>query len=259
MKPDSNRLFFLDVAVILIVSTLITVAAQHLVFMSVAVPLLLLARFALLAAWAKAEGFSLRAEVVLFLICTGLGAFNDWNSVCNHKIYDYTVPHEFAFSTIPIWMLLFWGMILRSFLRLSRWPALNPPDAPDDSVHLGFSVLKNPWLKIAIEIVLVMATRQSIYRLYLDPVWSWLPFALAVIIFVLLFRPDRHDWKLVAAIVVLGPGAEVLYIAVAHLHRYHLGWFFGVPLWIVLWWVLGVLAGKDLGLRLLNLLNRVRS
>ncbi|MCC6524310.1 MAG: hypothetical protein IT373_16750, partial [Polyangiaceae bacterium] len=34
------------------------------------------------------------------------------------------------------------------------------------------------------------------------------------------------------------------------LHRYALGWLGGVPVWILLWWVLGMLLVADFGARL---------
>lgn len=189
------------------------------------------------------------------LVCTGLGAFNDWNSVVNHRVYDYTVPSDLAWSAIPLWMLLDWGLILRSFARLCRWPALHPPTAPSNTLHFGLATIENAWAKIALELILVLGTRQAIYRFYLDPVLSWLPFAAALILAFFLFRLTRHDLKLLGLLLLLGPGAEILYIQVGHLHAYHLGWIAGVPVWIALWWLLAALVGKDLALRFEALLR----
>lgn len=256
MKPDSHRLFALDAAVIVAGSALISAMSQRLLFLTVAVPVILVLRFGILAFLLKREAGSLSRELILFLICLGLGAFNDWNSVCNYKIYDYTVPHFFAFSTIPIWMLLFWGMILRGFLRLCRWQALAPLETPDNRVHLGFTTLDNGWLKIAVLLALVLATRQAIYRLFLDPIWSWAPFAIALALYVFFFRLSTRDLKLLGFFLLAGPGMEILIINVGHLHRYHLGWLLGVPLWIALWWLLAILVWQDLGLRLESRLQR---
>jgi hypothetical protein len=250
LKPDSTRLFLVDAAAVGLVSILICTAGQRLAVMTAAVLLVLLGRLALAAWLAPADGLSLTGETLFFLICLVLGAFNDWNSVCNHKIYDYTVPSDLAWSTIPLWMLLSWGLILRSFARLCRWQALAPPAAPSNTIHLGFATLENSWVKIGTELALVLLTRQTIYRLYLDPVLSWLPFAAALLLGAWLWRPSRHDLKILAFLAVAGPGAEILYINVGRLHRYHLGWIGGVPLWIVLWWLLAAIIGKDLFLRL---------
>jgi len=61
-----------------------------------------------------------KAEILFFLICTVIGAFNDWNSVGNKEIYQYTVPYNFDFLKIPIWMLLYWGIILRLIAGFSN-------------------------------------------------------------------------------------------------------------------------------------------
>ena len=254
--PDSNRLFAIDACLILVVSAAISVASRQLAFMTVFVPAVILARMAAVAAVARSEGVSLGAEACFLLLCTALGAFNDWNSVCNKKIYDYTVPHYFAFSTIPIWMLLYWGMILRFLARMARWQVLGPPADANNAVGLGRFVVESAPLKVAAELALVLVTRQAIYRLYEHPVLSWLPFLLALLVMLVLFRPDRHDLKLLAIFLVGGPLIEILYIQLGDLHRYHHGWIGGVPLWIALWWLVCVLIWKDLAFRVESALRR---
>jgi hypothetical protein len=215
--------------------------------MDVFIPAIILVRFVALA---LEKSVSMKAEIAFFAICTALGAFNDWNSVCNKKIYDYTVPYEYAFSTIPLWMLLFWGMILRFIARFARWQGLGAPEKISDRTHLGFGTYDSPALKVAVQLGLVLVTRQAIYRLYMDPVWSWLPFLLALAVFFAVFRPGRHDYRLVAAFLVGGPLIEIIYIQLGDLHRYHLGWIGGVPLWIAIWWLVIVLIWKDLAFRM---------
>jgi len=250
LKPDSNLLVGIDAAVVALVSTAICLASGHLALMTVLIPALLLARMGVLARVASREGVNLKAEVVFLLICTVLGGFNDWNSVCNKKIYDYTVPHFFSFSTIPIWMLLYWGMILRFVARLARWQALGAPEEVSDKVGAGRFRVDNGVIKVAGELALVLLTRQTIYRLYMDPVLSWLPFLVALCVFWVVFRPDRHDGKLLLIFLAGGPLIEILYIQAGGLHAYHLGWIGGVPLWIALWWLLIVLIWKDLAFRM---------
>lgn len=250
-----DRAFALDASVIVLVSAAIASSSQKLAVMTVWVGALLVARFVL---WTRlpeqSRGHGGRAEAILCAVCLALGAFNDWSSVVRHQIYDYTVPHYFpSLSTIPIWMLLYWGMILRFFVSLCRWRRLAPPLRPDDRVR-GLAG-DRPWLRVALQVALVMGTRQAIYRLHDHPWWSWLPFAIAIACWLLLFRPDRHDAKLLALFALGGPGIEILYIQVGGLHHYALGWLGGVPLWIALWWLLAVLVGKDLSARLLRLLR----
>jgi len=99
-------------------------------------------------------------------------------------------------------------------------------------------------------LLLALGTRQTIYRFYDDPLWSWLPFAAALALYPLLFGLTRHEARLAGLTLAVGPLVEVLYIQVGGLHRYPLGWIGGVPLWIALWWVLAVLLWRDLGSRI---------
>lgn len=252
-----DQAFWLDAAVIGLVSLAIITVADRLALMTALVPAILLGRFVVLARLSPAERLPMGAEVLFFLLCTLLGAFNDWSSVVRHGIYDYDLPHYRPdLSTIPFWMLLYWGMILRFVTRLTRWRRLDPPDEPEDRVWLPGRVVRSAPARVAVLLVLVLATRQCIYRFYADPVLSWLPFALVLGVWAALLRPSRHDKRLALIFLIGGPLIEVLYINVGHLHHYGLGWFGGVPLWIVLWWVLAVSVWKDLSLRILRRLVR---
>ena len=102
--------------------------------------------------------------------------------------------------------------------------------------------------------LLVLATRQLLYRYYLDPVLSWLPFAVALLAYAALFGVPAHERRLAALAALGGPAVEIAFIHIGGLHHYHLGWFGGVPLWIILWWILAVLIWNDLSARLLELL-----
>ena len=242
-----------DAAIIAVASVAISLLSKHLLLMTLLIPCLMVARMAL---WALVRrpaptGRHVMAELAFLLLCTALGGFNDWSSVVRYRIYDYSVPHYFpSFSTIPIWMLLYWGLILRALAALTRWQRLSPPTTPANTVRLGVTTLEGPWIKVATLLLLVLATRQGIYRFYLDPWLSWLPFAAAAILFALLFGLTRHDRRLCLLILIGGPAVEVLYIQVGHLHHYHLGWLGGVPLWIALWWLVALLVWKDLSARI---------
>ena len=250
MRPDSNRLVAIDAAAVGIASAAICLASRQLLLMSVFIPVVFIARSAVVVVLAKREDISIKAELFFLLICTVLGAFNDWNSVCRQEIYRYTVPHYFEFSTIPLWMLLFWGLILRFIARLARWGKLGPPAGANNRVGLGRFTVESATLKITIELLLIAATRMSIFHAYQDPLWSWLPFLLALIIFLLVCSPSKHDLWLLLCFLLGGPLIEILYIQLGGLHAYDLGWIGGVPLWIVLWWLLAVLVWKDLAYRL---------
>ncbi len=238
-----DRAFLVDAGTIVAGSVAICLASDQLALMTALVPALLVVRFLL---WRGPLG----PELLFFGVCLALGAFNDWNSVVRHRIYDYAVPVYWPeLTTIPVWMLLFWGMILRFFATLAGWERLEPGEVRDE-VYLGRRVVRSPWLKVGVLLGIIAVTRQLIYRNFDDPILSWLPFAAALLVYAVLLRPDRHDRRLVVIFLLGGPAVEVLYIQVAGLHQYSLGWLGGVPLWIALWWVLAVLVWKDLAGRI---------
>ena len=244
----------LDLALILTISAAICLFADQLVLMTVLVPVLLVARMVFWVFFTGSQARRLSRELIFFGICILLGAFNDWNSVVRHQIYEYTVPHFFpGFSTIPIWMLLYWGAILRFLATAASWPGLGAPFEVDNHTRLGRHTSSSPKLKIVVLLLLVLATRQSIYQFFADPILSWLPFAVALLAYVLMFGLDAYRLRLVMFMAVLGPAIEILYIQVGHLHQYQLGWIVGVPLWIQLWWLLGILVWSDLSRRMIRL------
>lgn len=249
--------FTLDAVTILAISAGILWAAHDLAFMTVFVPAVLIARTAAFHFLAE-KPWPAWAEMFVVLGCALLGGFNDWNSVVRHRIYDYTVPVSRPdLTTIPLWMLLYWGMILRFFFTLARWRRLGPPAAPRNAVWLG-RPFKNPYLKAGLELALLIATRQCIYRLYDDAVWSWIPFAGAIGLYAVSLRPSAHEWKILIVMLVGGPIVEALYIQVGGLHRYHLGVFFGVPVSIALWWSLAALIWSDLSFRAASWFANIR-
>ncbi|MBW2525083.1 MAG: DUF2878 family protein [Deltaproteobacteria bacterium] len=256
MPPIDDRAFAVDAVAVAAVGALVCAASQNLLLMTALVPVVVVARCAV---WWRlplaSRGHGPGVEATLFGVCLALGAFNDWNSVVHHRIYEYTVPCYLpAVTTIPLWMLLYWGLIVRAFVSLCRWGRLAPPAAPRDEVAGCRS--PRPWLKVGIELVLVLGTRQAIYRWSTDPIWSWLPFAIALVAWLSLLRPRRHDLKLLAIVALVGPAVESLYIQVGQLHRYSLGWLGGVPLWIALWWMLAIVIVSDLSLRALGWLSQ---
>jgi len=247
-----DRAFATDVATIVLVSVAICVFSQRLALMTVLVPIVLVARLGVWLALPAAERDTSRAgELAFFAVCTLLGAFNDWSSVTRHRIYDYTVPTDLpGLSHIPIWMLLYWGMILRFMITLGHYRRIGLSSGADE-LHFGRWRVRGGGAKIALQLGLVLATRQAIYRTYDHPIWSWAPFALGLAVALFVLRPPRRRLTLLAGVLVAGPLVEALYIQVGGLHVYRLGWLFGVPLWIALWWVLAVLIWQDLGGRLL--------
>lgn len=248
---NNCKLTHIDTAVIILVSFLIALVAHNLLLMTIVVPLILLLRL-ILATTVAADRLPVSHELILFTACTVIGAFNDWNSVVNHGIYDYTVPVYFpGLTTVPIWMLLFWGMILRYFVTLGS-TGFFKPDA-ENRLWLGRSVAVPGWVRVAVLLAIAMVTRQFIYRFYLDPFYSWLPFAVALGFWLIVVPTGKGGRRLVLAALVAGPLVEGLYILVGGMHLYHLPFVLGVPLWIMLWWTLAVplwveLAGRGMAI-----------
>jgi hypothetical protein len=205
-------------------------------------------------AWALRSGFWARlsrqerplplpAELAFLAACALIGGFNDWNTVVRHRVYSYGVPSDLdPFSSIPAWMLAYWGLILRLVATLGLWPRLGPPGPAGELRGAG----RRPLLRLALLLALALATRQTIYRFWDDPWLSWLPFAAALALHAALFPwgPRERNLALIAA--ALGPLAEAALIQIGGLHRYALGWLLGVPLWIALWWVLAALIWSEL-------------
>ncbi len=247
----SDRAMGIELAAIVAVSVGVLTIPDRTAWMSALVAAAFVGRTLAWATLPRKERGPVSAELVFLAVCTLAGGFNDWNSVVRHGVYDYTVAVWWPeASTIPLWMLAFWGLILRSVYALTRWSRLGPPEGPVDTVHVGGRAMRSAALKVGVLLTLTLVTRQCIYRLWDDPWLSFLPFAAALLAYVALCRPGRHDGLLVGVFLAVGPAVEVLYIGIGGLHRYEHGVLAGVPVWIALWWLLAVLVWKDLGARL---------
>lgn len=239
-EPEGALALLLDGAAVAGVGAAVLVASDRPAVMWLVLAVALLGRFAL---WRRLHpDRSLLAELAFFALCTVVGAFNDLNTVAVHGVYRYTAPSELpALSPIPLWMLLYWGLILRFVFTLAHWPGLGEPRPRR---VLG---RRSAARTIALAAAVLVPTRLALFAWFEDPVLSWLPFAAALVAFALVGRVDRRDLRLAALALTVGPVVEALFIRVGGLHAYALGWIFGVPLWIVLWWALSVWIWKDLG------------
>jgi hypothetical protein len=248
-----DRAIALDVLLVAGITLLVCFFSREPAVMGMAVA----AAFALrLAVWSRLPAgerdLSFSQELVFFGACVVIGAFNDWNTVVLRGVYRYTVPAELpALSTIPIWMLAYWGIILRLMSGLSRWRRLRLPPLPD-TVGLGPWRHRSVSLRFVLIALLVVVTRASIFRHYEHPLLSWLPFALALVIAAVVLRPGARRLAIALTASVLGTLVESLYVRVAGLHFYELGWLGGVPLWIALWWALATLLWGELTTRVIS-------
>lgn len=250
VPPTSDRAVLIDVLAVCVISLVLCATHSALAWMLAVVPTVIALRMLAWRSLPIAERGPWRLELAFMAACIVLGAFNDWNSVHRHRVYDYTAELEVApWSLVPLWMLLFWGMILRLVVTVGRWKRLGGWTTPLRRVVLPGRTVQSPSLALALELLIVLATRQAIYANYLDPLWSWLPFALALVVYLALLRPPAPARRLMLLAAVVGPLVEILYIQVGHLHHYALGWLGGVPLWIALWWVLAIPIWVDVSLR----------
>jgi hypothetical protein len=248
-----DRAIALDVLLIAGVSSLAAFFSREPAVMGVAVAAAFVVR---LVVWSRLHAgerdLDLSRELVFFGACSVIGAFNDWNTVVMRGVYRYTVPAELpSLSTIPLWMLAFWGIILRLMSGLSRWRRLGLPPL-SDAVFFGPWRRRSVTLRVLTIALLVLSTRISIFRHYEHPWLSWLPFALALVVAAIVLRPGARRLALALAASMLGTLVESLYVRVAGLHYYELGWIGGVPLWIALWWALATLLWGELTTRVIT-------
>lgn len=242
---SSRRALAIDLASVALVGAAACIDAHDTARMTAVVAVTYVGR---LAAWSRlAPGdrpLPMWAEVPFLALCAVVGGFNDWNTVDRHHVYSYGVPSDLSpLSSIPLWMLAYWGLILRLVSTLGLFSGLGEP-GPDGAVR-GLSG-QRPWLRLALMLAMVALTRQAIYRLWADPLWSWLPFAGALLLHPALFRWGPRERRLALISATAGPVAEALLIKVGGLHQYALGWLLGVPVWIALWWVVAVLIWAEL-------------
>ncbi|MEE9384115.1 MAG: hypothetical protein V3V08_11950 [Nannocystaceae bacterium] len=254
MKRESAISAAIDFGSIAAISLAICSAATNVDFMSLLVPSTILIRF---WAWWKLgpqtrQRGRFRDEIIFFAICISIGAFNDWNTVHMHSVYAYLVPTYYPeLSCVPLWMLLYWGLILRSLSTLFHQPFLGHGTIPDNTLRLPWRELQaSPGRKVAIQLLLVAITRPFVYLFHDHLVLSWLPLLAALALYIYLFPLDPRRWTILVLLTTAGPAIEIAYIQLGGLHRYALGWFGGVPAWIVVWWGLAGLIWDDLGPRL---------
>ena len=247
--------FYTDLASFIVASILICLFSHRLILMTVLIPLLMILRtYYVTLRFNKEETIQ---EIIFLSICIVIGGFNDWNSVCNKNIYSYGVPTFFPkITTIPLWMLFYWGLILRLITSLAFWSKIETQNTYSNKVRFFGD---NAWFKVLFQLLLVFITRQLIYINYLDPFLSWIFFAIAFVVYLIFIPLKKADILLLTSFAIGGPITEVLYIKIGNLHHYHHGVFFGVPIWIILWWIISVLLWKDISCRLIHLISSIYS
>ena len=166
-----------------------------------------------------------RGDLVVFLLGVLLGGGNDVISMWR-GVYYYTAPTVLPVP-IPVWMVIFWGEAFLFFRRMMRYgPFLNATNLYLPRVDLPF----------ALDMLLLVLFRTIIYRF---AAVAWLPdmlFAVILLLRYLVLPPAPHERRLLLTILVLGPLYEIALIS-AGLYVYTNGIIFGMPVWLIVYWM----------------------
>lgn len=183
---------------------------------SIILPIILVLRFILLYR---------KGDSLYFVLGFILGGGNDLLSMFR-GVYHYT-PEAIVNLPIPIWMLLVWGegfIFLRKLLR------------HDFFIEKGETQNRLMNQPLILDLAIFAVFRLIIFR-YASV--AWLPGALYASIFsirLLIFPPRKYERKLMLTVFLLGPLFEIMLIK-AGLYVYQNGVFFGMPLWLIIYWV----------------------
>lgn len=140
-------------------------------------------------------------------------------------VYYYT-PRDFLNLPIPLWMLLFWGYVFVAFRQLFTIPVFGN-SAPD-----------NPWrldARLAADLAVVILFRIIIYNFVRHEPLPTIGYAAVLATRLLLIPPRKHEWLLMAAVMLIGPLVEAVLIH-SGLYVYYDPVFFGMPAWLLIYW-----------------------
>lgn len=165
-----------------------------------------------------------RGDVAIFVLGLVLGGGNDIMSMWK-EVYFYT-PETSLPVPIPLWMVLFWGEAFLFFRRLMRFPTF----VADQSVSFPVD------LPLVLDLAILIPLKMALYR---TASVDWQPdaiFAAALLIRYIIAPPLRHERRLLLTILVLGPLYEIVLVW-SGLYVYQHGIVFGMPLWLVVYWL----------------------
>lgn len=163
-------------------------------------------------------------DYIYLIIGIVLGGGNDIISMWK-KVYYYT-PETILPVPIPLWMLLFWGEVFIFFRKIMRYkPFLGKLDKPE--------LLDPPLIA---DLIIFVILRIVIYKFANKP---WVPDAIYSFIYVvriLILPPKPNERKLILTMLILGPIYEIALVKCG-LYVYQNGIIFGLPLWLIIWWL----------------------
>jgi hypothetical protein len=165
-----------------------------------------------------------KGDLIFFFLGFTLGAGNDLLSMYKH-VYYYLPAPDISRLPIPMWMFLFWGEIFVFFRKLMRWgPFLGEPPQ---------KVIDQP---LFLDLLIVLLYRLIIYRLASR---FWVPdaiFATILVLRLLVSPPAKNERWLMLTMLVLGPAYEIWLIHCG-LYVYQTGFLWGMPIWLIIYWV----------------------
>jgi hypothetical protein len=205
-----------EAAVMITFAVIVYFYGQDTTIMSIATGLIIISRFLVLYR---------RGDLVWFIMGVILGGGNDLMSMWR-GVYYYTPPTILPVP-IPVWMLFFWGQAFMFLRRLARFgPFLGADETGKRLLDIG----------MALDIIIIIIYRFIVYGWAEQP---WLPAALFASILclrIILVPPPSNQRRLMIAILILGPFYEILLIK-GGLYVYQHGIVFGMPLWLIIYWV----------------------
>ena len=168
-----------------------------------------------------------------------LGGGSDIITV-SRGIYSYTAT-DFLPLDIPGWMVLTWGHI---FLFMRSFCALAPlrTRLPSSGRFKGGRVLM-------LDLATAVALKTSFLLFAGNPGRAAVAGGLVIMVRYGLVRPVAGELALIFTAITIGPWVEGRLIA-SGLYDYREGVLFGVPLWLVLWWMFVVPALSRIALHL---------
>jgi len=165
-----------------------------------------------------------KGDLIFFFLGFVLGGGNDLISMYK-KVYAYLPAPDISLLPIPMWVLLFWGLIFVFFRKLMRFgPFLGEPPK---------RLIDQPLL---LDGLILVIYRMIIYR---TADRFWLPdalFAAILVLRLLVSVPSKNERRLMLTMLVLGPAYEIWLIHCG-LYVYQTGFFYGMPLWLIVYWV----------------------
>ena len=169
-----------------------------------------------------------------FLLGLAAGGGNDLFSMIR-GVYAYTPPHLLPWP-IPLWIFPFWGQVFLLFRRALDYGPFRGP---------GVGKVLQWDSRLAADLVILAIFKFFVYG-YASHLY--LPSLVGVLLLGARFavlRPTPTEWRVLAITMTVGPAYEIILVKLG-LYNYQHGYFFGLPVWLLVFWALSLLISKNL-------------